>query len=136
MTWAYFSLDHLGSVSVISDQGGNVVQRLSYDPWGKQRNPNGTDVPCGTITSSTTRGFTNQEQMPAECLVNLNARIYDPSIGRFMAADSIIPDPFDGQSFNRFSYVNNSPLAATDPTGHDITVIDTAPRIPPPPATH
>lgn len=119
VTWAYFSLDHLGSVAVISDQGGNVIQRLSYDPWGKQRNSNGTDATCGTIPSSTTRGFTNQEQMPAECLVNLNARIYDPSIGRFMAADAIIPNPYDSQSFNRFSYVSNNPLSFIDPTGHD-----------------
>jgi hypothetical protein len=36
-----------------------------------------------------------------------------------MAADSIVPDPYDGQSYNRFSYVMNGPLSATDPTGHD-----------------
>lgn len=58
-------------------------------PWGKQRNANGSDVACGTISSSTTRGYTNQEEMPAQCLVNLNARIYDASIGKFMAADEL-----------------------------------------------
>ncbi len=130
VTWAYFSLDHLGSIAVISNSGGTVIQRLSYDPWGKQRNPNGTDVACGTITSPTTRGYTNQEQMPAECLVNLNARIYDPSIGRFMAADSIVPNQFNGQTLNRFSYVTNNPLSFVDPTGQALVQAD-APLVQP-----
>jgi RHS repeat-associated protein len=118
IAWNYFSLDHLGSVSVITDQGGNVVQRLSFDPWGKQRNANGTSTACGTITSSTTRGFTGQEEMPTQCLVNLNARLYDASIGKFMVADSITSEPYNGQSYNRYAYVTNNPLSFTDPTGH------------------
>ena len=118
VTWEYFNLDHLGSVAVITDQGGNVMQRLSYDAWGKQRNADGTDANCGTIISSTTRGFTNQEQMPTACLVNLSARLYDPSIGKFLAADSIVPDVFNGQSYNRYAYVTNNPLSFTDVTGH------------------
>ena len=120
VTWAYFNLDHLGSVAVITDQGGNVVQRLSYDAWGKVRNANGTDVACGTITAITTRGFTNQEQMPTACLLNLNARLYDPSIGKFIAADTMVPNSFDGQTYNRYAYVTNNPLSLTDPTGHDV----------------
>ncbi len=51
-------------------------------------------------------------------LVNMNARVYDPEIGRFMSPDSIVQDPFDSQSLNRFSYVSNNPLSAADPTGH------------------
>lgn len=118
--WAWFTLDHLGSVAVITDQGGNVTQRLSYDAWGKQRNANGADASCGAITAPTTRGFTNQEQLPnvVACAVNLNARLYDPSIGKFMAADSIVGNPFNGQSFNRYAYVVNNPLSGSDPSGH------------------
>ncbi|HET7085144.1 MAG TPA: FG-GAP-like repeat-containing protein [Rhizomicrobium sp.] len=113
--WSYFNLDHLGSVAVITDGGGNVVQRLAYDAWGKPRG----SAACGTMNSPiTTRGFTNQEEMPTPCLVNLNARIYDASIGKFLAPDSVIPDPYDGQSFNRYTYVRNNPLSFTDPTGH------------------
>lgn len=113
----WFVLDHLGSVAVITDQGGAVVQRLSYDPWGKQRNANGSDATCGSIASATTRGFTNQEQMPAGCLVNLNARLYDPVIGRFMAADPVVGDDSSPGAFNRYAYVLNNPLSFTDPTG-------------------
>lgn len=117
VTWAYFTNDHLGSVAVITDQGGNVVQRLFYDPWGKRRNANGTDATCGTITSSVTRGFTNQEQMPVGCFVNLNARIYDAKIGRFLSADPIIGDASVPQELNRYAYVLNNPLSLTDPSG-------------------
>jgi RHS repeat-associated protein len=58
--------------------------------------------------------------MDSVCQVNANARLYDPTLGRFMSADTVIADAFDGQAFNRYSYVNNRPLSATDPTGHEI----------------
>jgi hypothetical protein len=60
-----------------------VLQRLSYDAWGKQRQPDGHDVPPdGTINNTTTRDFTNQEELSVSGLVHLNGRIYDPLIGR------------------------------------------------------
>ncbi len=45
-------------------------------------------------------------------------RLYDPTIARFMSADSIIPFQYDTQAFNRYSYVKNNPLKYTDPSGH------------------
>ena len=119
VTWRYFVNDHLGSSSVLTDGSGTVQERLSYDAWGKRRNANGSDNTTCSITSATTRGFTGHEMMDSVCLINTNARVYDPSIGRFMSADSIVPDPLNSQSFNRYSYVNNMALSATDPTGHD-----------------
>ena len=116
--WSYFTLDPLSSVAVIADQSGAVTQRLSYDAWGKPRYPNGTDAACGTITSPATRGFTNQEQIAALCAVNLNARIYDPTIARFLVPDDVVADVYAGQGLNRYTYVNNRPLTLTDPTGH------------------
>jgi RHS repeat-associated protein len=120
-TWQYFVLDHLGSVAVVTGATGAVTSRESFDAWGKQRNEDGSDdTTCSNgLTSPTTKGFTSQEEIAALCLVNLNARIYDPTIARFMAADTVIPDPYDGQSYNRYSYVANRPLSLTDPTGHD-----------------
>jgi RHS repeat-associated protein len=46
-----------------------------------------------------------------------NARYYDPALGRFIQPDSIVPEPGNPQSFNRYSYVLNNPLRYTDPTG-------------------
>ena len=54
-----------------------VVERLSYDAWGKRRNPNGTDDTTGSITSQTTRGFTGEEELSVAGLVHLNGRVYD-----------------------------------------------------------
>ncbi len=49
----------------------------------------------------------------------MNARFYVPGIGRFASADTIVPNPASPQSFNRYSYVLNSPLNFQDPTGHN-----------------
>jgi len=53
----------------------------------------------------------------------MGARWYDPYINRFLSPDSIIPQPGNPQSFNRYSYVNNRPLVAIDPTGHDLVIV-------------
>ncbi len=51
-------------------------------------------------------------------LVDTIARRYDPVLGRFIQPDTIVPDPGDPQSLNRYSYVNNNPVRYTDPSGH------------------
>ncbi|MCA9933753.1 MAG: hypothetical protein KC415_07515 [Anaerolineales bacterium] len=48
----------------------------------------------------------------------MRARWYDPAIGRFISPDTIIPDPADPQSFNRYAYVENRVMNFNDPTGH------------------
>ena len=120
-TMDYFVSDHLGSVAVITDSTGAVVGRQFYDAWGKERNADGSaDTTCSLPAASpATRGYTSQEEMASVCLINYNARIYDPTLGRIMSADGIVPDAFDGQSYNRYSYVDNGPLSAIDPTGHE-----------------
>jgi RHS repeat-associated protein len=114
----YFHTDNLGSISVITDESGAVVERDSYDAWGKRRFPTGADDPAGSLTSQTTRGFTGQEELAAVGLVHLNGRVYDPLVGRMMSADPMVPDPMNGQAWNRYSYVINNPLALTDPNGY------------------
>ena len=111
--------DHLGSAAVLTDQTGAVVERDAYDAWGKRRNLNGTDDTACALVSQTTRGFTGHEHIDDLCLIDANARLYDPILGRFLSPDDTIPEPTDMQSFNRFSYVRNRPLSVTDPTGHD-----------------
>ncbi len=122
VTWSWFVTDHLGSAAVITSAAGTVTERLSYDAWGKRRNANGSDAVCGTITSTATRGYTGHEMLGGLCLVNMNARIYDPDLGRFMTADTHVTDPLNLQDWNAYTYVNNNPLSFTDPTGHELTV--------------
>ena len=51
--------------------------------------------------------------------MDYNARFYGHSLGRFTQPDTIIPDPNNPQTLNRYSYVNNNPINYIDPTGHD-----------------
>ena len=113
----YFLKDHLGSIAVITDETGAVLERLSYDAWGKRRFPNGADDPAETITSQSDRGFTGHEHLSDVGLIHMNGRIYDPVLGRFMTADQVIDGLFSTQGLNRYGYVHNNPLAYTDPLG-------------------
>jgi RHS repeat-associated protein len=114
----YFHTDHLGSVAVITDENGMVVERLSYDAWGKRRFANGADDPAGSIESLTTRGFTGHEELDSVGLVHMNGRVYDPLVGRMMSPDPTVPDALNAQAWNRYSYVGNDPLTFTDPSGY------------------
>ncbi len=113
----YFHKDHLGSMDVLTDENGAVKQRYSFDVFGKRRNENWqkglpVEVPMTTL------GYTGHEQLDSVGLINMNARLYDPDIGRFLSADTIIQFPENTQSYNRYSYVMNNPLSFTDPSGH------------------
>jgi RHS repeat-associated protein len=114
----YFNKDHLGSIAVITDETGAMVERLSYDAWGKRRFPDGSDDPTDSITSQTTRGFTGHEELADVALVHMNGRVYDPLLGRFGTADPTTENPLSTQGWNRYSYVGNSPLNFSDPTGY------------------
>ena len=56
----------------------------------------------------------------------MNGRVDDPEIGRFLSADPIIQDPYNTQSYNRYSYVWNNPLNMVDPSGYAGLTIDTS----------
>lgn len=120
--WAtqYWHKDHLGSNSVTTDASGYVIERLAYEPFGKRRQSNGVTDVNGTLkATSTDRGFTEQEEMDEVGLINMNGRVYDPALGRFMSADTIVPNPSNSQHYNRYSYGSNSPLNGVDPSGHE-----------------
>lgn len=114
----YFHKDHLGSIAVMTDEAGAVVERFSYDAWGKRRFANGTDDPTESITSQSTRGFTEHEQLTAVGLVHMNGRVYDPLLARFATPDPMTENAFSTQGWNRYSYVGNSPVNFTDPSGY------------------
>jgi len=48
----------------------------------------------------------------------MNGRVYDPMLGRFGTPDPMTESPFSTQGWNRYSYVGNSPLNFTDPSGY------------------
>jgi RHS repeat-associated protein len=62
--------------------------------------------------------FTGQEEDAETGLLYFNAKYYDPEIGRFISADTMVPDPENSQSFNKYMYVRGNPLRYIDPTGN------------------
>lgn len=110
---SYLIGDHLGSASVTVHENGLVTADLRYNAWGEQR-----CCTAGATNTPTQRRFTGQIEDEGAGLYFYNARYYDASLGRFTQADTIVPEPSDPQTLNRFSYVKNSPLRYVDPTGH------------------
>ncbi len=114
----YFHLDGQGSIIAITNSVGAVVERLSYDAWGKRRNANGTDdLSNALVSASTDHGYTGHEHLDDMGLIHMNGRVYDPRTERFLQADPTIQSPGNLQSFNRYSYVMNNPFFYTDPSG-------------------
>lgn len=113
----YVHTDNLGSMHTITDYKGDMIERFSFDPFGAPRDLN-TLAPLNDWSAGTSRGYTGHEMDASTGLINMNARLYDPVLGRFISADTVIPDPGNMQSFNRYTYVKNNPLMYTDPTGH------------------
>ncbi|MCP3663242.1 MAG: hypothetical protein GY696_12235 [Gammaproteobacteria bacterium] len=64
------------------------------------------------------RGFTGHRILPDVDLIHMNGRVYDANIGRFLSADPHIQFAGNLQSYNRYSYTMNNPLAYTDPSGY------------------
>lgn len=113
----YYHHDHLGSVTALTGSDGGVLARYSYDAWGKFRNHDGSADPFDTIGSLVMQTYTGQEDLNEVALINLNARVYDPQIGKFTSADPMVGAMFGTQGWNRYAYAGNNPLVYTDPTG-------------------
>ncbi|MFC2027120.1 RHS repeat-associated core domain-containing protein [Chloroflexota bacterium] len=101
--------DHLLSTVGAMNSDGEKISTIKYFPFGDCRNS------TGNVT--TDKLFTGQ-RLDDTGLYFYNARYYDATIGRFISADTIVPDPFDPQGWNRYSYCENNPLIYIDPTGH------------------
>jgi RHS repeat-associated protein len=114
----YWHKDHLGSIVASTNSNLTVIERLAYDPFGKRRFTNGAYDQVGTIdATSTSRGFTGHEHLDELDFIHMNARVYDPDIGRFLSPDPTIPLIYNPQAYNRYAYTLNNPLNLRDPTG-------------------
>ncbi len=115
--------DHLGSSSTVwqagelgdTDPGARSFQR--YYPYGEPRNDYNPALPTDhTFTGQISDGLLDDG---GTGLMYYGARYYDPQVGRFAAADTIVPDPGNPQGLNWYTYVSNNPVNGADPSGHD-----------------
>lgn len=115
----YIFRDYLGSITHLTDAGGVVVEENSYDAWGRLRDPqtqvlfNDDNQPALFLR----RGYTSHEHLPWFGLTNMNARLYDPVLGRFLSPDPYVQMPDFSQNFNRYAYALNNPLKYIDQSG-------------------
>lgn len=124
----YVHTDYLGSWLTVTNENRQVVTRNSYDAWGRPRNPNTWELFAIGIDSALVnlnamqprfdRGYTGHEHMCGFGLINMNGRLYDPYLQRFLSPDPYVQSPMNAQNFNRYTYCLNNPLMYTDPTGY------------------
>lgn len=119
----YLHRDHLGSIVLITDVDGNAVEKRQFDAWGNivaLTDGNGNPLTAFVITD---RGYTGHEHLLGVGLINMNGRLYDPMLHRFVSPDNFVQDPTSTQNFNRYGYAMNNPLIYTDPSGEIIQFI-------------
>jgi len=120
----YLLGDHLGSTSLATDENGALLVETRYKAWGEVR------YTTENSTLPTRYSYTGQYSYISDSATDLGnlgfglmyygARFYDPALGRFSSADTLIPEQTQGtQAWDRYAYANNNPLFFVDPTGHD-----------------
>ena len=101
--------DHLGSIIGVWNASGTLLEEHRYTAWGQRTS--------STASPRLRRGFTGHEHLPQFGLIDMQARLYDPHLGRFLAPDPYVQAPENHLSLNRYAYCMNNPLKYVDPTG-------------------
>ncbi|UTN05115.1 FG-GAP-like repeat-containing protein [Flavobacterium bizetiae] len=120
--YLYLHRDYQGTILAITDNAGAIVEKRLFDAWGavlKVQNGTGTDLGLLTILD---RGYTGHEHLQSVGIINMNGRLYDPKLHRFLQPDNFIQDPSNTQNYNRYGYVLNNPLKYTDPSGEEFVI--------------
>ena len=92
------------------------MQQSHFDAWGKR------NIVTSRSSLKFDRGYTGHEHLDEFGLVNMNGRMYDPLLGRFLSPNPYV-NPFSSQGFNRYAYVFNNPMSFTDPSGEWVVEI-------------
>lgn len=116
----YVHCDHLGSIQAYSNESGTLYEELSYDAWGCRRDPRNWIKYTNIIDANSwlDKGFGGHDHLDVFEMVNMDGRMYDPVVGRFMSPDPYVQMPDFTQSMNRYAYCVNNPLSLVDPTGY------------------
>ncbi|NML72095.1 hypothetical protein HHL23_20210 [Chryseobacterium sp. RP-3-3] len=129
----YLHRDNIGSILAISKTDGSVVEKRFFDAWGNLKgliNASGQLITDPSTINNYTmfldRGYTGHEHLWRTGLINMNARLYDPILRKFLSPDNFVQDPFNTQNYDRFGYVYNNPLLYVDKDGNEFISLGVA----------
>ncbi len=116
---SYLTADHLGSARVITNQNGAVTTRKDYMAFGDEASSAQRSTNLNYDSSETRKSYTGYEKDSESGLEFAQARYYNSIHGRFTSVDPLMASANgnDPQTFNRYSYVLNSPYKFVDPLG-------------------
>jgi RHS repeat-associated protein len=98
---------------MLTDSGGHPIGNITFDAFG-----NGGASGAGMIEyTGQERDSANAPEGRAPLPDYLHARLYEPSMGRFLSVDPLVGRASVPQSWNRFAYARNNPLRFIDPLG-------------------
>src|SRR5579864_1233649 len=123
----YLTADHLGSTRLVTDSNANPIERIDYAPFGEEliQGIDGRGAPYSTnqyptaTLDAVTEKFTGKERDSETGLDFSQARYLSSAQGRFTSPDpsNLSVDFWVPQSWNRYSYTLNNPLAYVDRNG-------------------
>jgi RHS repeat-associated protein len=109
-SWHYFLTDHLGTPEVRLSSTGSVEDELLTGPYGRWRY---------AATRMYGYAFTGQQRDGASDIMYFHARYYDPALGQFVSADTVLQGGgFSICGLNRYGYVKDNPESLVDPSGN------------------
>jgi RHS repeat-associated protein len=115
--YLYLHRDYQGSILAITNSAGQVLEKRLFDAWGniaKVQDGAGNTLNGLTVLD---RGYTGHEHLLGVGLINMNGRLYDPKLHRFLSPDNYVQDPSNMQNYNRYGYCINNPLKYRDISG-------------------
>ena len=122
-TLHYTLEDHQDSIAGILTSAGTTDVNESFTAFGNRRSAETWSGPPTSgdetaINGVSRWGYTGQTVLGVSMGLNhMNGRVEDAITGRFLSPDPHGINPYNTQSYNRYSYVGNNPMTLTDPTG-------------------
>ncbi len=110
--YSSYHFDYRGSTKALTDETGQVLERFQYSPYGLLLSEEASTTPFlfngmyGVMTDD-------------NGLYYMRARFYSPEIRRFVNQDILLGRITEGQTLNRYAYVNGDPIKYNDPFGLD-----------------
>ena len=132
-----YHYDARGNVSYVLGGGGALLERYTYDAFGKPTifSTNNTELPTSAIGNRFM--FQGREYLPELGIYDYRHRVYQPELGRFLQSDPMglqtegaklsseqkalygagAPEAFSSSEMNLYRYCHNDPVNKSDPMG-------------------